>query len=55
MYEFESTIGFVKDDSLMWNYRIIVPDDIMDHFKDTDRRIVCTINDSSELQLRFDA
>ena len=48
-FEFESTIGFVKDDSLMWNYRIIVPDEIMQHFLDTDKRIICTINDSEVL------
>lgn len=33
----------------MWNYRIVVPDEIMTHFRETDRRIICKINDSEEL------
>lgn len=33
----------------MWNYRIIVPDDIVEHFKDTDKRIICRINESDPL------
>jgi hypothetical protein len=48
-FEFKGTLGFSSNDSLGWNFRIIVPDDIMDHFKKTDKRIICTINDSTQL------
>lgn len=48
-FEFKSTIGFKKDDSLMWSHRIIVPDEIVDHFRDTDKRIICRINNSDPL------
>ena len=47
-FSFKTTIGNVKDSSLMWNFRITVPDDIMDHFKGTDKRIICSINQSHE-------
>ncbi|MBD3636641.1 MAG: DUF1905 domain-containing protein [Crocinitomicaceae bacterium] len=48
-YEFKGSVGFIEDDTLMWNYRIMVPDAIADQFRDTDKRIICTINDSEVL------
>lgn len=48
-FEFKGTLGHKTDDSLGWNYRIIVPDDIMDQFKGTDKRVVCSINGSTLL------
>ncbi len=37
---FKSIIGHVSDSSLMWNYRITLPDDIVQKFVDTDKRII---------------
>ena len=48
-YSFKSSIGNVQDSSLMWNYRIVVPDGVMDNFKETDKRIICKINSSEEI------
>ena len=48
-YTFKGVMGFKSDSSLMWNYRVIVPDDIVEHFKGTDKRIICTINKSEPL------
>lgn len=46
---FKSTIGHVADSSLMWNYRITLPDDIVQKFMDTDKRIIVRINDSENV------
>ncbi|MEO9533253.1 MAG: YdeI/OmpD-associated family protein [Crocinitomicaceae bacterium] len=48
-YSFKGTLGNVQDSSLMWNYRIVVPDDIVEPFKDTDKRIICTVNESEQV------
>jgi Domain of unknown function (DUF1905) len=48
-YQFKSTLGHKTIDSLGWNFRIVVPDDVMDHFKSGDKRVICTINDSAQL------
>ena len=48
-YTFKGTVGHVNDSSLMWNHRITVPDDIVQQFKGTDKRIICTINGSEAL------
>ncbi|UKN02364.1 DUF1905 domain-containing protein [Paracrocinitomix mangrovi] len=42
-HHFKGIIGKVEDSTLMWNYRIQIPDDIMDSFRDTDKRIVSLI------------
>lgn len=47
-HSFKTTLGNVSDSTLMWNFRITVPDDIMDDFKASDKRVICTINDSHE-------
>lgn len=46
-HTFKSVVG-QEDNSLGWNFRIIVPEDIMDHFKGTDRRVICTVNNSHQ-------
>ncbi|MEX1001381.1 MAG: YdeI/OmpD-associated family protein [Crocinitomicaceae bacterium] len=48
-HTFESTIGQVRENSLGWNFRIFVPDDVVDHFRKTDKRVICSINDSHEI------
>jgi hypothetical protein len=34
----------------MWNFRIVIPDDIFVHFKGTDKRVSCSINDHTPIQ-----
>ena len=46
-YNFKGIICEDKDNSLKWNYRIIIPKEIMSIFLKTDKRVICTINSSS--------
>ncbi len=48
-FSFKSTIGNVSDSNLMWNYRINLPDDIVQQFISTDKRIIVRINNSAEV------
>lgn len=47
-HTFRSTVGEVND-NLGWNFRITVPDDVMDHYKSTDKRIICCVNESENI------
>jgi len=48
-YLFKGRIEEAKDNSLMWNYRIGIPEDIMNNFMDTDKRVICSVNDSTPI------
>lgn len=47
--KFKSSIGHVSDNNLMWNYRITLPDDIVQEFINSDKRIIVQINDSEKV------
>lgn len=47
-HEFKGYVGHASDSTLMWYHRITVPDDIFVDFKATDKRVICTVNNSNE-------
>lgn len=48
-FKFDSQVGFNEDKSLNWNYRIFVPEDVVEAFRKTDKRVICTFNGSTPL------
>ncbi|MCB9224183.1 MAG: YdeI/OmpD-associated family protein [Crocinitomicaceae bacterium] len=49
-HKFQANLEYVSDSTLMWNYRIVVSDEIMEAYKDTDKRIKCSINGNKPIQ-----
>lgn len=49
-YNFKGEVENFSDSSLMWYFRVQVPDNIMTHFKSTDKRVKCSINGSAPIQ-----
>jgi hypothetical protein len=49
LYSFKGKIEEVKDNTLMWTNRVYIPEDIAVIFKGTDKRIICTVNESTPI------
>jgi hypothetical protein len=47
-FNFKAKVLSVADSSLMWNTRIMLSDEIVEAFKDTDKRLICNINGSQD-------
>lgn len=49
IYEFETPVKRDEGSALMWDYRLIVPSDIVAELSKPDRRVICTINDTIKI------
>ena len=47
--KFQAKLEHVDDSSLMWNYRIEVPENIVEHYRSTDKRVKCSINNTTPI------
>ena len=47
-FNFKAKVQHVSDSSLMWNTRIVLSEEIVEAFKDTDKRLICKINGSKD-------
>lgn len=44
--KFKSSVSHVGDSTLLWHFRIPVPDAVFQEFKSGDKRVICSINNS---------
>jgi bifunctional DNA-binding transcriptional regulator/antitoxin component of YhaV-PrlF toxin-antitoxin module len=49
-HKFKGDVKVDSESPLMWNCRIFIPDDIMDDYKDTSKRVKCIINNQLSIQ-----
>lgn len=50
MESFDFKTSLEKFEGQLWGHHIPVPDDIYQHFKDSDRRVICQLNDLPPFQ-----
>jgi len=48
-YSFTGRLEEAVDNSLMWNFRIYIPEEIMSKFMNTDKRVICAVNGSDPI------